>query len=233
MACGASLAWSEVAQSCLTLCDPIDCSLSGSSVHGIFQARVLEWIAISFSRGIFPTQESNPGLPHCRQTLYCLSHQGIPSLAYWSLFYRHEKMRMKETNNVLVLLRRVLTVWILWQDLRPHLKNHWLKLLKLIVDAEQDFSECFNYILLGNVAPLHFLSFLWLLDWFFVHVLVLKIIWIKIYCLNPFAQLCGPFWGLFVPCFDYSMICICLGLSNLFTVWIAESLHPLNMFNSL
>ena len=42
---------SEVAQSCPTLSDPMDCSLSGSSVHGIFQARVLEWIAISFSRG--------------------------------------------------------------------------------------------------------------------------------------------------------------------------------------
>ena len=42
---------SEVAQSCPTLCNPMDCSLSGSSVHGIFQARVLEWIAISFSRG--------------------------------------------------------------------------------------------------------------------------------------------------------------------------------------
>ena len=42
---------SEIAQSCPTLCDHMDCSLSGSSVHGIFQARVLEWIAISFSRG--------------------------------------------------------------------------------------------------------------------------------------------------------------------------------------
>ena len=42
---------SEVAQSCLTLCNPMDCSLPGSSVHGIFQAIVLEWIAISFSRG--------------------------------------------------------------------------------------------------------------------------------------------------------------------------------------
>ena len=41
---------SEVAQLCLTFCDPMDCSLSGSSVHGIFQARVLEWIAISFPR---------------------------------------------------------------------------------------------------------------------------------------------------------------------------------------
>ena len=42
---------SEVAQSCLTLCDPMDYSLPGSSIHGIFQARVLEWVATSFSRG--------------------------------------------------------------------------------------------------------------------------------------------------------------------------------------
>ena len=42
---------SEVTQSCPTLCDPVDCSLSGSSIHGIFQARVLEWIAISLSKG--------------------------------------------------------------------------------------------------------------------------------------------------------------------------------------
>ena len=42
---------SEVAQSCPTLCDPMDCSLPGSSLHGILQARVLEWVAISFSRG--------------------------------------------------------------------------------------------------------------------------------------------------------------------------------------
>ena len=46
-----NLSESEVSQSCPTLCDPMDCSLPGSSVHGIFQARVLEWVAISFSRG--------------------------------------------------------------------------------------------------------------------------------------------------------------------------------------
>ena len=40
---------SEVAQSCPTLSDPMDCSLTGSSVNGIFQARVLEWVAIAFS----------------------------------------------------------------------------------------------------------------------------------------------------------------------------------------
>ena len=42
---------SEVSQSCQTLWDPMDCSLPGSSIHGLFQARVLEWVAISFSRG--------------------------------------------------------------------------------------------------------------------------------------------------------------------------------------
>ena len=42
---------SEVAQSCLTLCDPVDCNPPGFSIHGILQARILKWVAISFSRG--------------------------------------------------------------------------------------------------------------------------------------------------------------------------------------
>ena len=46
----AAAAAAKSLQSCLTLCDPIDCSLPGSSVHGIFQARVLEWGAIAFSK---------------------------------------------------------------------------------------------------------------------------------------------------------------------------------------
>ena len=49
--CYISNSESEVAQSCPTLCDPVDCSLPGFSVHGILQARVLEWVTISFSRG--------------------------------------------------------------------------------------------------------------------------------------------------------------------------------------
>ena len=61
--------------SCVWLCNPMDCSLSGSSVHGIFQARILEWVAISFSRRC-SSQELNPGFLHCRQTLYPLRHQG-------------------------------------------------------------------------------------------------------------------------------------------------------------
>ena len=57
----------QVAQSCPTLCGPIDYSPLGFSVHGIFQARILEWVAFSFSRGIFPIQRSNA-------CLLCLLH---------------------------------------------------------------------------------------------------------------------------------------------------------------
>ena len=59
-----------VIQSCLTLCDPMDCHPPDSSVHGISQARVLEWVAIILLQGIFPTQGSNPCLLHCRRILH-------------------------------------------------------------------------------------------------------------------------------------------------------------------
>ena len=77
---------SEITQSCPTLCDPMDCSLPGSSVHGIFQAIVLEWIVISLSRGSSQPrdQTGSPILyPYCRQTLYRLSHQGSPRFWCW------------------------------------------------------------------------------------------------------------------------------------------------------
>ena len=48
------------------------------TVHGILQARILEWVAFPFSRGIFPTQGWNPGFLHCRQILYQWSHKGSP-----------------------------------------------------------------------------------------------------------------------------------------------------------
>ena len=67
-----------VAQSCPTLCNPMDCSLSGSTICGILQARILEWVASSFSRGSSdPWVE--PKFPHCRQILYHLSQQGSPT----------------------------------------------------------------------------------------------------------------------------------------------------------
>ena len=61
------------AQSCLTLCDPVNHGLAGSSVHGIFQARILEWVAISYSRDL-PEQGIKPMIPlsllHYKQIIY-------------------------------------------------------------------------------------------------------------------------------------------------------------------
>ena len=68
-----------VSQSCPTLCDPMDCSLPGSSVRRISQARKLKWVAISFSRGSSRPREWTLGLLHCRQIVCHLSHQGSPS----------------------------------------------------------------------------------------------------------------------------------------------------------
>ena len=62
-----------VAQSCLTLCKPMDCSPPGSSVHGILQASILEWVAMSFSRGSSKPRDRTWILLH-----YHLSHQGSP-----------------------------------------------------------------------------------------------------------------------------------------------------------
>ena len=78
-----------VVQSFLTLCDPMDCSPPGSSVHGILQARILQRVAILFER-ISPTQESNSGLLHCTQILYHLEPQGKPPLKVMGRIYHTE-----------------------------------------------------------------------------------------------------------------------------------------------
>ena len=69
-----------VAQLCPTLCDPMDYSLVGSSVHGDSSGKNTGEGCYALLEGIFPTQGSNIGLPHCRQMLYHLSHQGSPHL---------------------------------------------------------------------------------------------------------------------------------------------------------
>ena len=69
------------AQLCPTLCNPLDCSWPGSSIHGIFQARILAWSAIFFSRRPSPPRDrTRTSHVSCtgRQILYQLSHQGSP-----------------------------------------------------------------------------------------------------------------------------------------------------------
>ena len=90
---------SEVAQLCLTLCDPVDYSLPGSFVHGIFQARVLEWVAIAFSERVIQDltieqQQTSIGRKYLNRvrlfaTPWTVAHQapssmGFSRLEYWS-----------------------------------------------------------------------------------------------------------------------------------------------------
>ena len=69
--------------SCPTLCDPMDYSPPGSSVHADSPGKNTEVGCHALLQGIFLTQGLNPGLPHCRQILYLLSHQGSP----WDVKY--------------------------------------------------------------------------------------------------------------------------------------------------
>ena len=78
-----SFALCLVSQSCLTLCNPMDCSLPGSSVHGNSPGKNTGVGCHALLQGIFPTRGSNPGLSHCRQILYHLSHQGSPRILEW------------------------------------------------------------------------------------------------------------------------------------------------------
>ena len=98
-----------VAQSRPTLCSPTDCGPPGVSVHGILQARILEWVAIPFSR-IFLTHGRNPGLLHCRRTLYRLRHQGSPSCAWCHIDLTHLIGETPSLHFFLVLTDSGLTV---------------------------------------------------------------------------------------------------------------------------
>ena len=81
----AVLCW--VTQSCLTLCEPIDCSPPDSSVHGDSSGKNTRIDCHFFLQGIFPTQESNPGLLHCRQCVNVNPSLPIcPTLIFKKLF---------------------------------------------------------------------------------------------------------------------------------------------------
>ena len=92
-------------KSCLTLCDPVECSLPGSSVHGILQARILEWVAISFSRGSSRPRDST-WVSHIAGRRFNLwATREAPFLLYRSLLiievYWNTEWSRAKTNRVL------------------------------------------------------------------------------------------------------------------------------------
>ena len=89
------------AQLCLTLCDPLDCSPPGSSVHGILQTRILQWVAISFSRGSSrPRNQTHISCVSCtgRQILYHLGSpkkEWFPSKVYSRPYLMHDWKQLR------------------------------------------------------------------------------------------------------------------------------------------
>ena len=98
----------KATQSCPTLCDPMDCIYSPWNSPG----QNTGVGNLSLLQGIFPTQGSNPGLPHCRQIPYQLSHQGSPAKRVWLLI-------RKRTNN------RLLTFHLALICITPQLGLGW------------------------------------------------------------------------------------------------------------
>ena len=85
-----------VSKSCLSLLQPKDCSPPISSIHGISQARILEWVAISFSRFNLPGPEIEPISPSLAGGFLPLSHQRDPKLILWGHNYHNTKARKKK-----------------------------------------------------------------------------------------------------------------------------------------
>ena len=142
----------KVAQSCLTLCDHMD-----YTVHGILQARILEWVAFPFSRGlpdpggfftswatretqeywsgnlsllqwIFPTQELNQDLLHCRQILYQLSHKESPRILDWVDYpFFSGSSRPRNRTGVSCIADGFFTNWAIMEA--PHSFIIWLQVV--------------------------------------------------------------------------------------------------------
>ena len=82
-----------VAQLSPTLCDPMDSSLPGSSVHGDSPSQNTGVSCHALLQGIFPIQGLNPGLLNCRQILYSLSHQGSPGQFLYLMLNIHSFLK--------------------------------------------------------------------------------------------------------------------------------------------
>ena len=102
-----------VAQSCLTLCDPMDCSPLGSSVHVDSPGKNTGVGCHPLLQGILPALGLNPHLSHCRQILYCLSHQGSPRILEWvACLFSRGSFQPRNWTGVSCIAGGLFTSWV-------------------------------------------------------------------------------------------------------------------------
>ena len=126
-------------QSCLTLCDPMDCNLPGSSFHGILQARILEWVVIPFSRGSFPPRDwtcvlITYTLPmhsmYTAYSIYALYVHCIHTIHTLYIYYMHTicyRLNVSLQNSHIEpnLQGDGIRRWGLWDMIRPRGRRSW------------------------------------------------------------------------------------------------------------
>ena len=117
-------------------CDPMDCSPPASSVHGILQARILQWV----------TMPSNPGLPHCQRILYHLSHQGSPLLG---IYPKKLKALIQKDTYTPVLIETLFTTAEIWKQPKcPSTDERMRKMWYMYT------MECYSAIKKNKMLPL-------------------------------------------------------------------------------
>ena len=119
-----------VAQSCLTLCNPMDCSLPGSSVHGDSPGQNTAVSCHALLQGIFSTQGLNPGLLHYRQILYHVSHQESPWTLEWVAYPFSKGSSWPRNWNWVSSIARYYTSWVTKKAPIPKSKNAQVPYMK-------------------------------------------------------------------------------------------------------
>ena len=119
-----SLSYNLYSLSCLTLCDPMDCSPPGSSVHKDSPGKKIRVSCHGPLQGIFPIQGSDPGLPYCRWILYHLRHQGSTIILEWVAypFSRGSSQPRNQTGDSCTA-GRFLISWATREALKAHYLN--------------------------------------------------------------------------------------------------------------
>ena len=118
-----------VAKLCPTLCDPMCYSVPGSSVLGISQVRILEWVPISFSRGSSQSRESNPHLLHLEANSLPLSHQGSPVSSHYKLTFVRV---FRNCSRVVEIILHSCLIVLLWTKLVEMMEFQLSCLIKIL-----------------------------------------------------------------------------------------------------
>ena len=129
---------SEVIQSCPTLCNPMDCSLIGSSVHGVFKVKILEWVAISFSRRSSQSRDQTQVSRIVgRHFTICATREAIPV----------ELSQILKDDAMKVLHSICQQIWKTQQW-----PQHWKRSVSIPIPKKSNAKECSNYHIIALIS---------------------------------------------------------------------------------